>query len=290
MGGRRRLAQGMHECLQGAAARHVGYVCTAPRCFECTCPPLTSHPLCTHIFPCKLQVDTTKGFYVGQWVRIYALARSPARRRLLQSAAATNSTSALPRLVSSAAASQGNGTLPLTPALQKLMVEAQRYAAAEQQGVSAAAQPGTLDAYLYGENLVDSGKSERGAVPAEGAARLLACIAAPPACLHACLRAPLGLNPTLHTLRCCLGILGSNTCRARPPPPAAPADAFAGTDHIRFPSRITAVGPGWIQLQRPLPYDVRTQWQVGGAGRRLQLRSQAECAGGQAKCCLSPSL
>ena len=42
-----------------------------------------------------------------------------------------------------------------------------------------------------------------------------------------------------------------------------PADSFAGTDHIRFASRVAAVGNGWVELERPLRYDVRTAWQVG---------------------------
>lgn len=41
------------------------------------------------------------------------------------------------------------------------------------------------------------------------------------------------------------------------------ADAFKGVDHIRFASRVTAMGDDWIALERPLPYDLRTRWQVG---------------------------
>ena len=39
-------------------------------------------------------------------------------------------------------------------------------------------------------------------------------------------------------------------------------DVFKGADRIRFAFKVTAKGPGWIQLQRPLPYNLRTRWQV----------------------------
>lgn len=38
---------------------------------------------------------------------------------------------------------------------------------------------------------------------------------------------------------------------------------FYGKDRIRFVSRVVAVGTGWVQFERPLPYDVRTKWKVG---------------------------
>ncbi|KAL4458887.1 hypothetical protein ABPG75_013752 [Micractinium tetrahymenae] len=39
-----------------------------------------------------------------------------------------------------------------------------------------------------------------------------------------------------------------------------PSTMFYGKDRIRFVSRIVAVGPGWVQFERPLPYDIRTKW------------------------------
>lgn len=51
-------------------------------------------------------------------------------------------------------------------------------------------------------------------------------------------------------------------CRCLPPPRGA--GSFRGTDHIRFPSRIRALGRNWIELERALPYDIRTSWDVGG--------------------------
>ena len=52
--------------------------------------------------------------------------------------------------------------LPLTDTLKKLAGFAEEYKKSEEaeDGVWAAAKRGTLDAYLYGENLVDSGNSE----------------------------------------------------------------------------------------------------------------------------------
>ncbi|KAL4423184.1 hypothetical protein ABPG77_000317 [Micractinium sp. CCAP 211/92] len=39
-----------------------------------------------------------------------------------------------------------------------------------------------------------------------------------------------------------------------------PSTMFYGKDRIRFVSRVVAVGPGWVQFERPLPYDIRTKW------------------------------
>lgn len=61
----------------------------------------------------------------------------------------------------------------------------------------ALAAPGTLDAYIYGQNAVDSGS-----VP------------------------------------------------------------FSG-ERVRFASRVAAAGDGWVELERPLPYDLHPEWQVG---------------------------
>ncbi len=49
--------------------------------------------------------------------------------------------------------------------------------------------------------------------------------------------------------------------------PLSAADAFKGTDHIRFPTRVVAKGADWLQLERPLPYDLRTRWEVSRRGR-----------------------
>lgn len=47
-----------------------------------------------------------------------------------------------------------------------------------------------------------------------------------------------------------------------PPLPTESADAFFDSDHIRFLSKVVDKGPGWIRLERPLPYDLRTKWNV----------------------------
>ena len=33
--------------------------------------------------------------------------------------------------------------------------------------------------------------------------------------------------------------------------------------------RVTAIGAGWIEVERRLPYDVRTKWKVGGRSARM---------------------
>lgn len=75
---------------------------------------------------------------MGQWIRLYALAPSPARRRLHAAPANASLVEDEP------------GYLPLTPALRRQAVQARQYAASEAapEGVTSAAQPGTLDAYL----------------------------------------------------------------------------------------------------------------------------------------------
>lgn len=111
---------------------------------------------------------------MGQWVRFYALAASPARRRLAQAqgsgggdkaeALEVPRTRPVPQLDGSNSSSGGNGTsgatpagaafagsssvLPLPPALKHAMESAQMYYDAETapSGVVSAAQPGTLDA------------------------------------------------------------------------------------------------------------------------------------------------
>ncbi|EFN53344.1 hypothetical protein CHLNCDRAFT_137072 [Chlorella variabilis] len=153
----------------------------------------------------RLQVSSTAGIQVGQWVRIYALAPSPNRRRqLLQNGTAVPASGpggdAVGIAVEQSGAGGGaGGLLPLTPVLQRQVAVAAEYAASElaEEGVWASARGGTLDAYLYGDNLVDSG-----------------------------------------------------------------TNAFEGADHIRFSFRVTAKGSNWIQLSRPLPYNLRTRWQV----------------------------
>ncbi|EFN53338.1 hypothetical protein CHLNCDRAFT_137066 [Chlorella variabilis] len=37
-------------------------------------------------------------------------------------------------------------------------------------------------------------------------------------------------------------------------------NVFPKSDHIRMASRVSAVGDGWIELERPLPWDMREQW------------------------------
>ncbi|PRW61133.1 polyadenylate-binding 4 [Chlorella sorokiniana] len=144
-----------------------------------------------------VKVASTEDIQVGTWVRFFALAASPARRRLsqAQSGSAGNGTGA----GASSPAAATSRLRPLSPALKRAMESAQQYYEAETapSGVSSAAQPGTLDAYLWGENLVDSGRN-----------------------------------------------------------------AFKGTDHNRFSTRVVAKGADWLQLERPLPYDLRVRWQV----------------------------
>ena len=125
--------------------------------------------------------------------------------------------------------------------------------------------------YIYGENLVDSGRGEHCA----------ACRQASwsSSCLPACLPAARCLQLVSH----------------QPPASLICAASFKGTDHIRFPSRVVRRGIDWIELERPLPYDVRVAWNVrqewglemraafGGAVTPLQ---RAAPAGG--RCVLWP--
>ena len=234
---------------------------------------------------------------MGQWVRIYALAPSPNRRRqLLQNGTAVPASGpggdAVGIAVEQSGAGGGaGGLLPLTPVLQRQVAVAAEYAASElaEEGVWASARGGTLDAYLYGDNLVDSGTSEsaasgrccteqpgrrEGAGCGASAQQQRQCAAV----LHgsSCSSAEgQGLGARLARLPVCLHCA---PCLPNPSQPAAhlpahllpassAADAFEGADHIRFSFRVTAKGSNWIQLSRPLPYNLRTRWQVWPRGR-----------------------
>ena len=55
---------------------------------------------------------------------------------------------------------------------------------------------------------------------------------------------------------------------------------------MRFVSRIKALGPNWVQFERPLPYDVRLKWKVRQvAAFNRQCHEQAE-AGAALQFCL----
>ncbi|KAL4433787.1 hypothetical protein ABPG75_000228 [Micractinium tetrahymenae] len=126
----------------------------------------------------RVQVSTTSGIEVGQWVRIFA--RSPSR------------------------VASRRGLLQEQAEPRRAFVDGQKDAEAmglnreehlhPGQGVVTAAGDGTLDAYLYGENLASS------------------------------------------------------------------ASPYSG-ERIRFASRVRRVGDGWVELERPLPYDVRLGWE-----------------------------
>ena len=147
----------------------------------------------------RLQVETTAGIEVGQWVRVFALERyqGPRRRELLAdgvkpalfrptplatagggnstgtAAANTTTTPQSPppagaNATATAAQSpppSGPHFLPLTPTLLRQSESArlmdQDEATEGTPGVNAAASKGSLDAYLYGElDGAASGKSE----------------------------------------------------------------------------------------------------------------------------------
>lgn len=195
----------------------------------------------------RLQVASSAGVSVGRWVRLYAVKPSgiaPYRRRLLEEALVIASAPAAAPAPArqplaeaaagpaSAAHTPGPGPAesvaaefevteavaggrrrryrPLPPGLREVRREARRLGLNEPEHggmqdnstdgsgatVPALQAAGTLDAYLYGNNVVDSA--------------------------------------------------------------SAP---FSG-ERIRFVSRVAAVGPGWVELERPLLYDIRPEWQV----------------------------
>jgi hypothetical protein len=140
-----------------------------------------------------MQVESSDEIEVGQWVRLYARAPSPARRRsLLQSSSGGGRAANQP------------GYLPLnTTALRHQLEVAAERAAAELggEGVTAAAQPGTLDAYLYGDNLVDSGTSEQ--APALKRQLPLPCWLLPCSVQPAWLCPPAGQQPAKRASAAC---------------------------------------------------------------------------------------
>lgn len=155
---------------------------------------------------------STNNIQVGSWVKIYALDRysGPSRRgRRLQDmpaaagAAAPSSTAGGGRNDIDGSIDSGISSnlaqpapLPLTPGLSRALAQARLALAAEeaeeQQGVSAAASAGSLDAYLYGEQAgAPSGQSKRGsAAGGEGGPNLL--VHKPCAAMRLVLRRPRG--------------------------------------------------------------------------------------------------
>lgn len=194
---------------------------------------------------------------VGQWVRLYALAKSPAKRRsrmLLDAPAAAASTQPIPA---------EPGFLPMSPALARAAAAAAAtYEELEDEmraarpwgpgasggGVFAAAQQGTLDAYLYGENLVNSGTSAWGW-------DILGL---------RCMNRALHWTPAIAAWRA-----ACSRIRRRQPPPPWPllADSFPESDHVRFLVKVVEKGKDWVRLERPLPYDMRVRWQVRASAR-----------------------
>lgn len=162
---------------------------------------------------------------------------------------------------------------------------------------------GTLDAYIFFNNAVDSGKCKCAGLPAVAAC----CLRAPaparsgqlaPACAshvlrHALLQRLGLLTPSRWPLCLCLQPHSAASASASSPglrsTPgschhgcllqlliATPADwctadswqqpwhaqCWARPRPPRCTCRVSAVGSGWIELERPLPYDLRPEWQV----------------------------
>lgn len=215
-----------------------------------TPPALHNHLL--HAPPLTLcpQVASTGDIQVGSWVRIYALDRynGPARRgRLLQNVPfgaglAPGGRNGVDGSVDGPISSNLAlpAPLPLTSGLRRAVAQARLDLAVEeaeeQQGVSAAAAPGSLDAYLYGEQAgAPSGQSEPGFGGGEPAR--LCCMRA---ALHGAARSTRLLAPAGFG-----GVLGRSKAlptAAKPRFPGPPlcatqADMYDKADHIRFTSR-----------------------------------------------------
>lgn len=123
-----------------------------------------------------VQVSTTAGFRKGQWVRLFARAPSATARRALQ---AQQPAVAGKAEAEAAAARAGGGSMGSTAPPRGFLPLPQAFIEGREQvqelgldrpeqlnvtvggGVQAAMADGTLDAYLYGNNAVDSATSER---------------------------------------------------------------------------------------------------------------------------------
>ena len=76
-----------------------------------------------------------------------------------------------------------------------------------------------------------------------------------------------------------LGTFAATAAVANLPSCSLPrAGVFPKSDHIRMASRVAAIGDGWIELERPLPWDLRRKWQVGD-GLEGCLRGAAQLGG-----------
>ncbi|PSC70392.1 Leukotriene A-4 hydrolase isoform A [Micractinium conductrix] len=189
----------------------------------------------------RLYVSSTAPFTVGQWL-LAAAAPAGSRKALATKMSGLFSNGWLQAAASAAAERDWDilppGSLPAVPASAKmgarkppkLLLAAAKYATAgayshwvndqaeavqvqpaatsaatvdvtavaRTLSAATAAEPFTLDAYLYGDNLVDSG---------------------------------------------------------------TPTEMFPRNDRLRMPFKVTAVGDGWIELDCPLPIDLRLAWQ-----------------------------
>lgn len=127
-----------------------------------------------------MQVSSTKGIAVGQWVRLWVQQPSRpvfSRRALLGRQEQTQAPGSHRQLLqaggnasSSGAAAPARAYLPLSNAAAAAVFSAASQALSEREedvSLAASHRPtvasagGTLDAHLYGENAVDSGSGER---------------------------------------------------------------------------------------------------------------------------------
>lgn len=118
-----------------------------------------------------MQVSSTKGFFTGQWVRLWVQqpTRPSLRRSLLgREAAAAGGTRRLLQRSAAGSPAGASGYLPLSEAAAAASFSFASEAGDDGDGdegsgqaalhrPAAASAGGTLDAHLYGENAVDSG-------------------------------------------------------------------------------------------------------------------------------------
>lgn len=214
---------------------------------------------------------------MGQWIRFYALAPSPARRRLAGALGTTDARNGTASARPNNSSRDSDGVLPLTAALERQLAMGQLYAEAElaPEGVVSAARPGTLDAYLCELALVPAASCGHSAAlgfctrPGAAALGMPASCCAFPSCARRwgksggqrseCVRGHGSHQISL-----------SVSCVQLPPTSKAGFAAAQSTlismhhFHAPLPGRVVAKGDNWVELERPLPYDLRTEWNVRG--------------------------
>ncbi|KAI7840897.1 hypothetical protein COHA_005425 [Chlorella ohadii] len=228
----------------------------------------------------RVRVSSTNGISVGQWVKLYQPAPDNTNRRRLLSAGSSAATPVGRKLRQDGSAVPPPGKVTVlggapAPAPAASQQRAEANGRAVPQWYSDPAMQAALEAAVKAQwAIADALVQEPDRVPAQA--------------LEPNGTNPLGLDP-MFLAAAYYGSMAWESEMAEegytdPNNPQAPATAasgslesylygnnvvdsgtssamFPGKDRVRFVSRVKSVGNGYVEFERPLPYDVRTKWE-----------------------------